>query len=358
MPNYAAFAITIGGSTLSVAADGMEVSKILVDLEADKIDMATVKLNNAARGVLEDGKLGAKSRIKINIGDTMKIDLGYAKGEVTLFLGEVVCLEPSWPEGAPAGLTVRGMDRAHRLKRGSKIRFWEDKKDSDLVSEIAGDHGLSAECDTTDVTHAYILQNNLSDAEFLKYLARRNHFHLQVDDSKIKFIKPAVGGGTEVELTYSLDLMDCRMRLNAIGQVDEVIVRGWDIFQKKEIVGKAKPSDLSKGAGKNLGADLAKDAFGAAKAYVTTYPVADQGAAQSLAKGLLGAKANQFLTGTGRCSGNPEIKPGSTVKLKELGVFSGKYYVTAARHQIGQRGYITDFDFCSNTDGGFGEGDG
>ena len=45
------------------------------------------------------------------------------------------------------------------------------------------------------------------------------------------------------------------------------------------------------------------------------------------------------------------IKPGNTVNLKELGIFSGKYYVTAARHQIGQRGYITDFDFCSNTDG-------
>jgi uncharacterized protein len=341
--NYAAFSVTIGGTTLNVANDGMEVSKILVDLEADKIDMATVKFNDVARGVLAEAKY--------NVGDTMQIDLGYADGETTLFLGEVVCLEPNWPEGQPAGLTVRGMDRAHRLKRGSKVRFWEEMKDSDLVSEIAGEHGLSAECDTTDVTHVYILQNNLSDAEFLKYLARRNHFHLQVDDSKVKFIKPAVGGGTEVELNYSIELMDCRMRLNAIGQVDEVIVRGWDIFQKKEIVGKAKTGDLSKGGGKKIGADLAKDAFGAAKAYVTTYPVADQAAAKSLAKGLLGAKASQFLTGTGRCQGNPDIKPGSTVKLQELGIFSGSYYVTAARHQIGQRGYITDFDFCSNTDG-------
>ena len=34
-----------------------------------------------------------------------------------------------------------------------------------------------------------------------------------------------------------------------LGQVGEVIVRGWDIFQKKEIVGKADKGKLSKGCG-------------------------------------------------------------------------------------------------------------
>ena len=141
------------------------------------------------------------------------------------------------------------------------------------------------------------------------------------------------------------------MRLNALGQVSEVIVRGWDIFDKKEIVGKADKGKLTKGCGSKYGIELAEGAFGKSKAYVTNYPVKNQGEANDLAKALLGGVANQFLTGTGRSRGNPDIKPGATVVLEQFGDYSGSYYVVASRHHIGPQGYITDFDFCANTEG-------
>ena len=325
------------------SASGVEVSSIVVDLEVDKLDMCTLSFNDTARGVLS----GARHKI----GDSMQVDLGYADGMKTLFLGEAVSLEPRWPEGAPFTLAVRGMDRLHRFKRGTQIRFWEKMKDSDIVSQIASDLGLQTKIDATSEKHEYTLQNNLSDAEFLKYLARRNHYELFVKDQELNFIKPAAGGSTEVELTCGQEVMDLRMRLNALGQVGEVIVRGWDIFQKKEIVGKADKGKLSKGCGKKYGIELAEGAFGSSKAYVTNYPVANQGEANDLAKALLGGTANQFLQGSGRSRGNPDIKPGATVKLKQFGDYSGSYYVVASRHHIGPQGYITEFDFCANTDG-------
>jgi len=324
-------------------SDGVEVMGIEIDLEVDKLDMCTVTFNDTAQGVLK-GK-------RHKIGDTMQVDLGYQDKVYTLFLGECVSLEPMWPEGAPFRLTVRGMDRLHRLKRGSHIRFWEDKKDSDIVSEIAGEAGLQKKVDSTSETHKYTLQNNLNDAEFLKYLARRNNYELFVADSELNFIKPAAGGSAEVELTVGQEVVDLRMRLNALGQVGEVIVRGWDVFEKKEIVGKADKGKLTKGCGSKYGIELAEGAFGASKAYVTNYPVANQGEANELAKALLGGYASRFLTGTGRCRGTPDLKPGATVVLKQFGDYSGSYYVVAPRHQIGPQGYITDFDFCANTEG-------
>lgn len=340
--NYADFSVKIDDETIK-ASDGMEVSAIVVDMEMDKIDACTIEFAEVAKGVLS----GARHKI----GDTMQVDLGHADdGNETLFKGECVSLEPRWPEGAPASLVVRGMDRLHRLKRGTAVRFWEDIKDSDIVNEIAGEVGLSADVDSTSETRKYVLQNNVSNGEFIKALARRNGYEVSIDDSKLSFKKPA-SGGSEIELGYEIELIDCRMRLNAVSQVSEVIVRGWDMFQKKEITGKAKTGDVTKGAGKNLGADLAKDAFGDATAYVTNFPVANQGEANALAKALISSRAGQFLQGSGRAVGNPAIVPGATVNLKLLGDYSGKYTVHAARHIVGPKGYVTDFEFSSNTDG-------
>jgi uncharacterized protein len=339
---YADWAVKIDDEELK-SATGAEIVSIVIDLEVDKLDMCTVTFDDNANEVLK----GARHKI----GDSMQVDLGYADGVKTLFLGEAVALEPRWGEGAIPVLTVRGMDRLHRFKRGTQIRFWEDKKDSDIVTEIADDLGLQTNIDATSEEHKYTLQNNLSDAEFLKYLARRNHYELFVLDQELNFKKPPAGGSTEVELTKDSEMIDLRIRLNALGQVGEVVVRGWDIFEKAEIVGKADKGKLTQGAGNNFGLQLAEDAFGGSKAYVTNYPVANQTQANDLAAALLGGRASQFLRGTGRCRGNPDLKPGATVNLKQFGDFSGKYYVVATRHHIGPAGYITDFDFCSNTDG-------
>jgi phage protein D len=339
---YADWKVKIDDETIK-ASDGMEVSTIVVDLDIDRIDTATIEFANVARGVL--------SGRRHKIGDSMQIEFGYDGTTEKVFLGECVGLEPRWPEGAPSSLLVRGMDRLHRLKRGTGIRVWENKKDSDVVKQIASECGLQAQVDATSETHKYILQNNVGNGEFIKFLARRNHYDVDIDDSKLKFIKPPAGSGGAIDLTYELDLQDCRMKLNAVGQVSEVVVRAWDYFQKKEVVGKAKTGDVSKGAGTNLGADLAKSAFGDSTAYVTDFPVANQGEANALAKSIISAKAGQFLSGTARCMGDPKILPGSTVNLKLLGDYSGKYTVTSARHMVSSKGYIVDFDFSSNTDG-------
>ena len=343
--NYDDWTVSIGGTEFKASTHGMQVSAIVVDLESDKIDSCTIELAEASEAkVLKDGSIA--------IGDTIQIDLGSADdGTKPVFLGEVVGLEPRWPEGAPASLVIRGLDRLHRLKRGTAVRYWEDSKDSDVVSEIADECGLSSDCDSTSITHKYILQNNVGNAEFIKALARRNGYSVSIDDSKLLFKKPPSGDPPTIELSYEIELLDCRMRLNALGQVSEVVVRGWDWVAKKEITGKAKSGDVTKGKGKNLGADLAKSAFGEATAYVTNFPVPDQGAANDLAKALIGGRAAGFLAGSGRSVGNPELLPGSMVDLKLLGDYSGKYGVHATRHVIGPKGYMVDFEFSSNTDG-------
>ncbi len=57
-------------------------------------------------------------------------------------------------------------------------------------------------------------------------------------------------------------------------------------------------------------------------------------------------KVNQRLvTGNCSCVGDPEIRPGEVVEIKNVAkLFRGKYMVTGASHEIGTSGYVTSFE--------------
>ncbi len=49
-----------------------------------------------------------------------------------------------------------------------------------------------------------------------------------------------------------------------------------------------------------------------------------------------------FIQGDIECVGDPALIPGSSVEIRGIGeIFSGKYYITGAKHSFGSGGYTT-----------------
>ena len=92
----------------------------------------------------------------------------YGGAEGLLIKGEITALEPEFSVEGKTTILVRGYNKSHRLHRGKKTRTFLKQKDSDIVSQIAGEAGLSAAADATTVTYDYILQNNQTNMEFLQ----------------------------------------------------------------------------------------------------------------------------------------------------------------------------------------------
>ena len=66
-------------------------------------------------------------------------------------------------------------------------------------------------------------------------------------------------------LSIAADLLEFSPRLSSAGQVTEVIVRGWDPKEKKEVIGRAGLGDEeTRMGGQQSGDALADSAFGAA----------------------------------------------------------------------------------------------
>lgn len=333
------YKVTIGSKTFGqTEGDGLE--QLVIEDHVDMVEHMSLRLAG----------IEGQPKWEINIGDAVEAKLG--AGDVVLFAGEVIALEPSWAVDGMMSMTVRCLDKAHRLARGRKTRFFENKKDSDVATTVGGECGLSVETDPTEEVHPYILQRNESNLAFLKRLAARNNFQLTVDENKLIFKKGAFSGApTKIEMGKSLRSL--RMGFNSMEQVDQVVVRGWDIREKKEIVGTASSGDIETIGGGQSGAAVSTSKFGANIAYITDVPVGTQSQANAMAKAELNRLARQFAKGTCTVDGNDGLRAGQVVEFSGLNAnHNGKFYIISTRHIISPTtGYLTELTFCSNTMG-------
>jgi phage protein D len=332
------YELTIGSMSMSQELnDG--VQQIIFEDHIDMVGMLTARIGGGE----------GQPEWNYNIGDEVKLKLGSGKKEI--FVGEVISLEPGFEVGGISSITVRALDKLHRLGRGRQTRFWEKMKDSDVASEVGAESGLSVVTDTTPDKHAYILQRNESNIAFIKRLAARNNFVVRVADGKLEF-KKASFNSQSVQVEMGTNLRSLRLSFNTTDLVQKVIVRGWDVKGKKAIVGQAGIGDVTAIGGGDVGAKVAGK-FGDSTAYITDVPVSSQAQANSVAKAEMERLARQFCKGSCIIAGNDSALAGASLELSGLpDGQNGAFFVIATRHVVSKRsGYTTEMQVCSNTMG-------
>ncbi len=332
------YQVTIGSRQFTQPSrDGLQ--QLVIEDHVDMVSMMTLRVGGAEE----------QPEWNFKIGDLVEAKVG--KGDQTMFNGEVTAIEPGFQVDGTTSMTIRALDNVHRLGRGRKTRFWELRRDSDVVQQVGQECQLQVEADATDHLIPYILQRNESNVAFLKRLAARNNYLLGVENNVLHFKRASFQGSTKT-ITMGENLRDMRMSFNSVDQVQQVVVRGWDIKQKQEIVGVASTGDIEKIGDGELGAEQAA-CFGESVAYITDIPVSSQRVANAIAKSELERLARQFCRGSATVQGDDSLRAGTMVEFGGLSAgFNGKFYVVSSRHVVSNRaGYSTEIRFCSNTMG-------
>ena len=229
------FKIFVGGSDVT-AQIRPDLHTITVTENLESADMFTISLENM-HAKYSDSDL-------FEVGKGVKIQMGYMDALAELIDGEVSALEPIYPTRGADMLIVRGYDRLHRLRRGRKQRSFVKQKYSDVANKIAGELGLTPKIDPTEKVHDYIFQTNQTNIDFLKSLAKKINYELVVEKKELHFRKPLTDKSKKFTLEWYKSLKSFYPRMSTIAQVSEVIVRGWNPRKKKEIIGKAKKTDV------------------------------------------------------------------------------------------------------------------
>jgi phage protein D len=287
----------------------------------------------------------------------------------SIFHGEVTGLDVDMDSSSSSTLTAHCMDQSHRMQRGRKSKTFQQQTDSDIVTKVIQGAGLiPGIIEATSVVHDWVMQNNLTDWEFVQERAKHAGYRLFVEGkNKVNFVS-VDHKGSEVTLKWGDDLFSFHPRVTASQQVDQVQVQGWDRKQKQQIVGtSSSPNGIPQNGFGGNGGQTAQSGFGgSAKMVVVDRPVFSQTEAEKVAQSVHDDIGGHFIEADGICAGNPALKPETIVKIENLGTkYNGTYQLSTTTHILKPSVYKTHFTISGKRDtslhsilkGGGGGGD-
>lgn len=264
----------------------------------------------------------------------------------TIIEGEITAIDVHFTETTQAPIIIRGYDVSHRLHRGRYNRSFQNMTDTDIVNKIINEVGITkGAIDSSGAPHDYVFQENQTNMEFLRARAARLGFELFVQNGKLNFRKPKADS-KELPLKWLTDIHSFRVRMTSAEQVKEVEVRAWDYSQKQAIVATTQTgktlTETQNGKG-NATSTKFKGQPAKPKMILVDQPVFQPKEADVMAQALCDELEGQFIYADAKAEGNPQIRPGRIINLKEMGQYDGKYYVTETRHTYHERVYMTEF---------------
>lgn len=310
---------------------------------------------------LRDPDGDALQRSRVRIGSTVRIS-GAGVGQRTespIIHGEVTALEAHYgPNGAR--VVVRGYDHSHRLSGGARTEVYRDVTDTDVARTIATRAGIQpGQMDDAGVSHAYILQSNQSDLEFLYERAREVGFDVAVIEGRLDFRRPPeaseapregdYASSDPLQLVLGTNLLEFHPRITAASQVREVEVRGWDPAAKDVVVGQARAQTTAAEVSERP--DGLAQAVGRDRIVAPGRPVGDQQAIDAEAAAIAERIASSHAEAEGVARGHPALKAGVAVSVSGVGdPFNGRYMLTRTRHVFDDQGYRTELYISGRQD--------
>lgn len=317
--------IKVNGKAVASIFNERLISVTITDKEGVTSDTISCDLN--------DGNPFAKIPKK---GDIITASLGYKEtgmayfGSFTADDPEVRCL--------PYGMTINGKGANVRDQaKQHRSRHWDKKTVKDIVSEIAGENGLSPVIDSEVGAHLYdwFGQQDESDLHVVERLARRHGALFSVKDGKLVFAKKGSGksaGGSALTpvVATPANIIEgtCRTTFSHRSKFKKVKARHQDRAQAKPI-------------------EVEEDSDGEGSAtYTLPEPYADEAEAKTAAK----AKAKDLKSETIRTSvdlfGDQTIRAGapfsySGVRPELDGI---EFIIETATHKLSKGGYITSVE--------------
>jgi phage baseplate assembly protein gpV len=327
------FSLTIDGTSASedLIADILQVS---AEESLHQLGMFTLIISNnyfsgsSTAPWTHMSKFAIGKKIKIGFTSSTTGDPNYDDASTAYILeGEITAIETDFTEEAKAPIIIRGYDVSHRLHRGRCSQSFLNMTDSDIVSKLARESGITVGTVTaTTPVHKYVFQENQTNMEFLQERAARNGFELYMQDGKLNFRKPT--NDEELELKWLKDLSSFRVRVTGAEQVSSVEVRGWDYTTKKTIISTASTEAVITSNTSGKGSTSSTTFGSSTKMIVVDQPVFSTAESDKIAQSLCDELGGEFVHADAKGTGNPKIRAGKVIKLTDMGNYSGSYYAT------------------------------
>ncbi|QIW15859.1 hypothetical protein A4G20_05690 [Pasteurellaceae bacterium RH1A] len=273
-------------------------------------------------------------------GDKLKLQLGY-QGEPLVDLGGFELDEIEWSYSAGTGgskVALKALGTGiTKSNRTLKPKAYENTSLAEIVRTVAKRLKLKVTGTVANIPIARVTQYQERDVEFLTRLAHEYHHSFKIVGQTLVFtsMKSLEDRSPVATIDFS-EVKSLRLRDRIKNAVEKVEVVGFNTQAKKPL--KAESKRKSKRPSKKQAKASTAD----------TLKVVTRGESQAQvearAQAALAENDDQ-QAGQVTVIGNPKLVAGNTIWLTGLGMFSGKYLIKQARHNLDKnQGYTTDLE--------------
>ena len=253
-------------------------------------------------------------------------------------------LPPRFEEYNAPSMEVKIQTKLNELKKGHKCKSFENKTPSDIIKDIVSKYDLTADVDDFGQELTYTEQHNLTDYDYIVYLADKYGKSIYCYDNTVYVKTEITPTNDDVVLEWGKTLIKARTEIDIKKQLSAVTATGWDVMKCEGFAATATMKDVPlKIGGDYCWEDNSRGYAPRKVEQLSSEDFADETDAMDVAKAVILKRSLQFQTCEAKTEGNYHIRPGNRITIKYLGKESdGEYLVSSVEHTFNvQEGYFT-----------------
>jgi Rhs element Vgr protein len=318
------FSITVNGQVLP---DAVGILEIVVTNVVNAIPKAKVVVMDGSAAAQNFGLSNGTNFIP---GAEISITAGYNGENEVIFSGLIISQTIRANEDG-SQMEIECRDKAVKLTAGRKNKIWEDTSDSDAITDLVGQNGITADIDGLDLQHKQLVQFNCSNWDFIVTRAELNSALVITEAGKLIIGMPNASQESTATYTYGSEIYDFEAQMDARTQYPQVLTKNWNYTNQEVKEGTSAAKTLPR-QGNISGDDLAEVLGWEDNSLYHSGNVAEQESTEWATAQLFRSRLNRVI-GNFRVQGDNKLKPGIIVELLGIGErFSGKCWVTGVIH--------------------------
>jgi len=334
--------------TIGIKIDGNEIARtyqvdsITVRKEINRVAWAKLIILD---GAPSEGSFRASNEQLFIPGKEIEILSGYQNDNYTLFKGLIVRHSVKLRGGGASQLVLECRDKVFRMTIGRKSRYFQEMKDSDVISQIAGSYsGIDCTAEATRVTHKELVQYDCTDWDFIVSRADANGRICLNDDGTLAVKSPDLAQSPVLSLLYGATILEFDAEIDARHQLKKVTSQAWSHSDQDML--KSEGSDPNVNLIGNMTSAQLAEVSGLQDYILDHGGRVEEAELQAWADSLVLKRQLAKVRGRVKCKGVHTVKPGMLVELGGIGDrFNGKAFVSGIQHFIAAGDWQLDIQF-------------
>lgn len=276
-------------------------------------------------------------------GAELTIKAGYNAVSTLIFSGIVTKQAIRIDNSRGPLLEIECRDKAVKLIVGRKSQAWAKTKDSDALSSIISQAGLSAQVSATTALHEELVQYYASDWDFILMRAELNSMVVSAINGKLSIFNPTQNTSSAATITYGDDVYAFQAELNAVTQLNQVKASSWD-YQNQQLINATAPNNLA-GAG-NLSSKTLAGVINLPQFELQTSAAEPQAQLTAWAAAQMLKSELAKIRGKVRVQGRANLLPGMYITLDGFGArFDGLHLISSVHHELENGNWMCEYQF-------------